>query len=566
MTKECDKKHGMDLPPCATEFIRHVVRKMGYRRKARQEVEAELAAHFEDELRDATDATERESKAQQLVGRFGDAKLLAILCRRAKKRCRPLWAKAVVCVLQAAGVFLILLVFYVIWFVSGRPVVKVDYLAMLNRMSRPEIADQDNAWPHYERAIALAVEPSPELQAMSAFNHPTYAEHRDFAALPKETRDAIKDWLEAIQPAWQQIVIGAAKPYFSKTYEHPGDVNDRWLLGIRLPELATLRNLARAGIWMSRVSMEQGRIDEALADCLVFARLGCHWQHGGTLIEQLQGFVFSRMACEELLQIVQRGDLSGEALSDLQRDLAGIYSERYPLIDVQFERLAFLDVVQHVFTNEGSGGGHLIPSAMSSLASTEGSDADWEGIPLLRTVRSVIHARRDETVAKASQIFDHLRELAVMSPYEKREQRVATIDDMVDSLPKHRYDLVEIMLPALDRVVEVSFQGRAIHEATLTVLALHRHRLEKGAYPASLDELVRAGYVNSLPDDPYNDGPMAYRVTDTAFTLYSVGPDFEDDGGKMSTDREGRPKRWHENGDTVFWPVLESSVVGSASR
>jgi len=556
MTKECDKNHGIDLPSCATEFIRQVVRKMGYRRKARQEVEAELTAYFEDELRASTDVEERESKAQQLVGRFGDAKLLAILCRRAKRRCRPFWAKAMVRTLQAAGVFLMLLVFYVIWFVSGRPIVKVDYLAMLNQMSRPEIADRDNAWPHYERAIALAVEPSPELQTMSAFKHPTYAEHRDFAALSKETRDAIKDWLEAIQPAWQQIVIGAAKPYLSRTYEHPGDVNEPWLLGIMLPELATLRDLARAGMWRSRVSVEQGRIDEALADCLVVARMGCHWQHGGTLIEQLVGLAFSKIACEEILQIVQRGDLSGEALSDLQRNLAGIYSERYPLIDVQFERLAFLDVVQRVFTNEGLGGGHLIPSAMSSLAPTEGGDADWEGIPFWRTARSVLHARRDETVAKASHIFDHLRELAVMSPYEKRDQRVATIDNMVDSLPKHRYGLVEIMLPALDRVVELRFRGKAVHEATLTVLALHRYHLEKGAYPTSLDELLHAGYVDSLPDDPYNDGPMAYRVTDSAFTLYSVGPDFEDDGGKMSTDREGRPKRWRENGDTVFWPVL----------
>ena len=83
---------------------------------------------------------------------------------------------------------------------------------MLNQKSRPEIVEQDNAWPHYERAIALAVEPSPELQAMSAFKHRSYAEHRDFAALPKKTLSAIKDWPEAIQPAWQQIVIGAARP------------------------------------------------------------------------------------------------------------------------------------------------------------------------------------------------------------------------------------------------------------------------------------------------------------------------------------------------------------------
>ena len=75
-----------DLPVCATEFIRQVVRAMGYHRKAREEVEAELTAHFEDELRGCTAAQDREQLARCLVEEFGDARLLAVLCRRSKKR------------------------------------------------------------------------------------------------------------------------------------------------------------------------------------------------------------------------------------------------------------------------------------------------------------------------------------------------------------------------------------------------------------------------------------------------------------------------------------------------
>ncbi|GAI85495.1 unnamed protein product, partial [marine sediment metagenome] len=79
------------LPAGAVEFIKRVLKKMRYRREVRQDVQAELTAHFEDELKDCTTDEQKQQKAQQLITNFGDLKLLAILLRRAKKRCRPLW-------------------------------------------------------------------------------------------------------------------------------------------------------------------------------------------------------------------------------------------------------------------------------------------------------------------------------------------------------------------------------------------------------------------------------------------------------------------------------------------
>jgi hypothetical protein len=57
--------------------------------------------------------------------------------------------------------------------------------------------------------------------------------------------------------------------------------------------------------------------------------------------------------------------------------------------------------------------------------------------------------------------------------------------------------------------------------------------------------------------DPFSDKPLIYRRTGDNFILYSLGPNFEDDGGKPATDSKGRPKKWLDNGDTVFWPLLE---------
>lgn len=544
-----------ELPKSAAEFIRQVVRRMGYRRKARQEVETELTAHFEDELRGVTDPHERERKAKQLIEQFGDPKLLAVLCRRGKIRCRPLWTKAMVRTLQAAAVFLVLFGLYLVWFVSGRPAVKVDYLAQLNRMSRPEIVESDNAWPHYEKALALAVKPGAEVQDAAAFKNPGDPNHWDFDGLPGATQAAIDEWVQANEPAWEALAVAASKPYLYKPYEYFDSSAGPLLMNVKVPHLPSLRDLARLGLWRSRMQMSQGKTAQALEDCLVVARAGRHWHRAATLVEQLVGMALAGLAHQEILNIVGRQDLSADLLADVQRELAGLYRGPYPLVDMQYERMAFLDLVQHLFTDDGPGGGHLIPAQVVGVSATHSDYDELAGNPLLRTGLSLIHVRRDETVAAACRIFDREKELASLSPYERRARQVVTGDDLRDSLPKYRYALIDLMLPALNRAAEIGFRAKVSHEATLTVLALQRYRLEKGRYPVSLDELIPTGYLGSLPADPFSDKPLSYKVAGDAFTLYSVGEDFDDDGGKMSTDHNRRPRMWGDDGDAVFWPV-----------
>jgi hypothetical protein len=151
------KSDSKGLPECAVEYVRQLLKKMRYRRKVRNEVEAELTAHFEDELKDCKSGEEKEQKARQLVTEFGDFKLLGILLRRAKKRCRPLWRTVAARTFQTIGVLIVCFIFYAIWFSFGEPTIRVDYIRLLNQINQPQIRDQDNAWPHYEKAIKLYV-------------------------------------------------------------------------------------------------------------------------------------------------------------------------------------------------------------------------------------------------------------------------------------------------------------------------------------------------------------------------------------------------------------------------
>ncbi|MEN6334498.1 MAG: hypothetical protein ABFE01_09570, partial [Phycisphaerales bacterium] len=63
------------------------------------------------------------------------------------------------------------------------------------------------------------------------------------------------------------------------------------------------------------------------------------------------------------------------------------------------------------------------------------------------------------------------------------------------------------------------------------------------------------GFLDTLPTDPYSNGLLVYRAAGDNFVLYSLGPDFDDDGGISGVDSEGRIRMWADSGDTVFWPV-----------
>ena len=63
-----------------------------------------------------------------------------------------------------------------------------------------------------------------------------------------------------------------------------------------------------------------------------------------------------------------------------------------------------------------------------------------------------------------------------------------------------------------------------------TACALEKHRLETGAYPATLDAIP-----TEIATDPMTGDPFRYRITRDAFLLYSVGPDGVDDGGETES-------------------------------
>lgn len=82
-------------------------------------------------------------------------------------------------------------------------------------------------------------------------------------------------------------------------------------------------------------------------------------------------------------------------------------------------------------------------------------------------------------------------------------------------------------------------------------LALHAYYLDHGSYPASLKALTPS-YLSKLPDDPFAlKGTFKYKCSGSDYTLYSLGPDCRDDGGKAIGKPGHRDVKMGSKGDIV---------------
>ena len=549
------------LPDSAVKYIKSVVRRVGMGRKVKRSVRDELVDHFSYALTDCDEA-DRPARAAKLVAEFGSVKLLAKLIRRGKKRCRPLWKKAIIRGFQAVGLLILFCILYTFWLTTGEPTIRVDYVAKLNKLARPQVPQDQNAWPHYKRAIELYVEPDDEIKDIASFSRSQPESWLAFSQQKPTQQELLKKWLDDNEPAWREFELGSAKPHYWVDYstKHPNAP----LIAIILPSLSRPRQLAKAGMWHSRRLAAGGQVAEAVDCCLTTARAGRHFsERNGFLIEQVVGIRISSLAHSELLRLAATDALPESVMANAQRRLESLYDGGFPMISLAGERFFFLDSVQRCFTEGGLGGGHLLVGEFRGLL---GSDSGDE-MEMAITLGGMLLAGRDETVALGTEYYDLAEEVVRLSPRQRRAQGV---DDRRNefferlgsprNLKGARHVLLTALLPSLSRAGEIAYRAKANHEATIAVLALRRWRVDNGECPESLQTLVDAGNLKALPEDPYSDEPLKYAKRGDDFVLYSVGADFTDDGGVRQWQNDwgqrssGIPRQ-HKGGDRVFWPV-----------
>lgn len=544
-----DREDTNSTPTIAQDYMDRVVKKVRYRKKVRQDVRAELQAHFEDALVDCADSNEREQVAATIIAGFGDARCLAKLIRRGKKRCRPVWVKGMIRLSQAAGLCVLYVVLCTSRLYIGSPTIKVDTVDWLNESVRQGRDESLNARHDLTKACALlSQEPN---------------SRRDWPRLIRDMNDVqrqgIETYLTENQRALDHFRQAAAKPHYWPFYAPVEAMPERRSTGASMvsglmgtmemsahltgqctESLKTVRQLAFAMEYQIQWETRQGKTDQALSDCVALTRCGRFMASTGLLIEELVGVAITALGHRSILHVLEVADVNETILASSYHQFDAILRSDTPFMPVDSEKALINDLVQRSFTDDGRGNGRMLASGTVLGASTL---TTWFKNLLLFDLPD-----RQDITQKIDLFYAQVEAHSDLSPWQLH-QRPREPD------PTDEFWYINTLGPAFERTAQLGWRLKTDNEATLAIIAIKHFQATQGALPNTLDELLKNGLAKSMPRDYYSPGTFGYKRTEDEFTLYSRGEDMKDDDGKPAVNEKGDLKKYGTHGDWIYWPI-----------
>lgn len=467
---------------------------------------------------------------------------------RSKKR----WLLAVIALLFALALLKIALT------LTAKPKITVDYVAEYNRITRPQNYDpNNNAAPYYQKAFDAFSEMPPEL-------------HNPYINWPPDFNTAeqtiLENWLTSDSNAFEYFKIASNKPFYwlERQTQKKND-----MFHIKFSEISSLGYLTKALIWNAKLTASKGRPQIAFENIIDCYRAGCQkCRTPSSVIEQLVGMGLKRTAIDSALVILDKTQVDSSALKSFQNALQVEFDNDIYVPDFWAERLFLYDGLQMSFIDNGRGTGRLAWGL------------NWHITPYSELDKSPIHTgfvddlkrslyyfligpNRNQVIEQIERSSALFNQVMTKTPWQlKNENRDYSMD--IEKIKKHHFSLEILDIGFSDsyRVLHAFYKTRAQTQALLAVLAILRFKSDNGRLPATLDELVSAGYLQSVPMDPYSDGPLVYKPAGDSFKLYSLGEDFSDDGGSSEVKTKYLPEfggihRIHREytPDLVYWPV-----------
>jgi hypothetical protein len=325
--------------------------------------------------------------------------------------------------------------------------------------------------------------------------------------------------------------------------------DDTCLIAVLLPAAQQYREVARALLRRAMLRISEDHTEAAWDDLLAVHRLARLTVQGPTIIDCLVAVTIEDMACGGDEAILRHGRLSAATARKMLGDLTSLPSlpKMVDKVDAG-ERFSFLDSVSLVARNGFDSLTQLTGAPARKNDAQRKSDMvlaakiDWDIV--LRMGNSWydrgVDAFRKRTFADRALAFrkieSDIREMAAKSkdwrslifqalgsPKEALSQRIGEI-------------FVALLVSAIPAVGNVEDRAAMKFQLTELGFAMAAYHADHDAYPVKLAELAPK-YVREIPKDVFTDGELHYKLDGDAYTIYSVGINGIDDGGKGYIDR-----------------------------
>ena len=592
-----------EIPTPAKGMLRKLVRRTRLWRLEKADVARDLVSHFEDALADGRPVDE-------VIETFGDWRKVAKLTRRAMKRKRPWVWHAWRWSLRSIAGLIVLYIGLGLYYMTGTPKITQDYVPIINKKATAVPVDE-RAWPVVRDALlAMGLDepiesgwdqkPDAEKtmkELLWSQSRPGDARWDTVVAYYRDNEQAIADLHRAAKMPGLGFVADygfdqadlplfvpntTAEAYAQKQAEAAAHYRDNQppLYAVLLPHISSIRD------WMRILSIEvflradQGDAQGTYESLAALLRVGPFAAEQNTIINQMIDVSIRSSAMQVMSELIFRYPdlLSNQQLQDLAHQVATL---RQYTFDLSGEKLMMLDAIQHIYTDDGHGNGHLDYRAWAQFANEMLTVEDtYEG----RSALSIWVSDYALSPAVVLYAVDR-REMVRMTEYHyslAAKDQTTPIWEQPESLsdqaliqlegegtfPWSRYGVLTSAMASLGSLRSNAHRYMAKADGVLTGLALELYRRDHGDYPDTLDTLV-PHYLPEVPIDRITGDPIRYRVVDGRPIVYSVGADRDDDGGTILLDKDGQRDRavvqWlpstdgepPADGDWVVWPLHE---------
>jgi len=306
---------------------------------------------------------------------------------------------------------------------------------------------------------------------------------------------------------------------------------------------ASLREVAKALMVRSRYRCTQGNLAGAWADVLSMHRLARLIGQGPLLIEYLIALAVEGLPGSEGCYLATHGVLSTEEARLILKDLnsLGPVGDPSRCID-QADRFIELDFVMKLYA------GHLpteIPGGGSAefLLRTQRSSLDWNRMLRITNRRydrivEVLRQPSSEKRRNAARALD--RDIQAMDGVHSKSGEVARIVGLwivgwplrgtfTDTVTNQMLSTLRSSQETLIDLTEMSVQWDDLERLSI---AMAGFRAQTGRWPRELGELVPA-FLEAIPPDRFSGKALIYKPTEKGYTLYGVGMNGRDDGGRL---------------------------------
>ncbi len=311
----------------------------------------------------------------------------------------------------------------------------------------------------------------------------------------------------------------------------------------RVVNFIAIREAAAALHNISMYDLHRGDLSLAHQDLLALVGMAHLHAQSWTLVDQMIRSAIANLATDAVWNALQSPGWNDRQLSELQDLLASLSFFKELGQSYRTERAFGLRWYTEMKTNRNSrNAGPGIINAPRRLADLPDAargllwKSFWADGDFLTYCR--YHQAR----------IDSMHTLAGTRSYRQIAPQLAEarkrLDRTLSGIGKYRYPWTANATGYIGKEVDRLVQNETSRQLAITAIALRRFALRHGRLPGDLHEL-QPDFLRELPIDFYDGQPVRYRLdADGSFTLYSVGVDFQDNGGAPGKDWSWPKPTW----------------------